>query len=189
MLLARAAAHPPAGVVVETVHGDLNGVDLDGTSLVTASALLDLLTSDEVDALAAACVAAGCPALLTLTVAGRVEFDPPEALDEAFAAAFDAHQRRTVDGHALLGPSAGPAVVSAFLSRGATVEERPSPWRLGPADAALVEEWLRGWIAAACAQQPDLARATPAYLHRRLDALAAGVLHVTVGHVDVLAIP
>ena len=45
----------------------LRAADLAGTSLVTASALLDLLTADEVDALAAACVAAGCPALLTLS--------------------------------------------------------------------------------------------------------------------------
>lgn len=189
VLLARAASHPPAGATVETVCGDLNHADLAGTSLLTASALLDLLTVEEIDALAAACVAAGCPALLTLTVAGRVEFDPPEPLDAAFAAAFDAHQRRRVDGRSLLGPAAGAAAVDAFFAHGATVELRPSPWRLGPADAALLEEWLRGWIDAACVQQPELARAAPAYLHRRLDALAAGELRVSVGHVDVLAIP
>ena len=85
---------------------------------MTASALLDLLTADEVDALADACVAAGCPALLTLSVTGSVGFFPSEPLDAVFAAAFDAHQRRTVDGRRLLGPDAGAAAESAF-DRGA----------------------------------------------------------------------
>ena len=66
---------------------------------------------------------------------------------------------------------------------------RPSPWRLGADQAELAEEWLRGWIAAACEQQPDLARHADAYLHRRLDACAAGALRVVVGHLDVLALP
>jgi hypothetical protein len=62
-------------VVVTAERRDVTGLtaaDLAGTSLVTASALLDLLTAGEVDALAAACVAAGCAALLSISVAGRV---------------------------------------------------------------------------------------------------------------------
>ncbi|MDN5859585.1 MAG: SAM-dependent methyltransferase, partial [Pseudonocardia sp.] len=73
--------------------------------------------------------------------------------------------------------------------RGATVTHWPSPWRLGPADAALAEEWLRGWIGAACAQRPELERWAGAYLNRRRAALADGLLRVLVDHVDVLAIP
>ena len=52
-----------------------------------------------------------------------------------------------------------------------------------------MEEWLRGWIAAACAQRPELKAHAPGYLHGRLEALAAGRLRVTVGHLDVLALP
>jgi hypothetical protein len=114
---------------------------------------------------------------------------PTDPLDAAFAAAFDAHQRRTVDGRQLLGPDAGTAAVDAFERRGATVVTRPSPWRLDARHPALIEEWLRGWIAAACDQQPDLEQVAGPYLRRRLDACAAGELRVTVGHVDVLALP
>jgi SAM-dependent methyltransferase len=192
VLLARAAATALEGVEVETVRGDLTALsaaELAGTSLVTASALLDLLTVEEVDALAAACVDAGCVALLTLSVAGRVVFDPPEELDAEFAAAFDAHQQRTVDGRRLLGAESGAAAVAAFADRGATVTQRPSPWRLGSGDAALTEEWLRGWIGAACAQEPQLEQWAGDYLNRRLAALGDGRLYVLVDHVDVLAIP
>jgi SAM-dependent methyltransferase len=192
VLLARAAAAATAVEAVETVAGDLTALraaDLAGTSLVTASALLDLLTVGEVAALARACVEAGCAALLTLSVAGRVVFDPPDELDAAFAGAFDAHQRRAVDGRRLLGPDSGAAAVAAFADRGATVTQRPSPWRLGAADSALTEEWLRGWIGAACAQEPELERVAGDYLNLRLEAIAAGRLQVLVDHVDVLAIP
>ena len=85
-------------------------------------------------------------------------------------------------------------IVRAFAKRGAVTEVRSSPWRLGPGWAgrewaALTEEWLRGWIAAACAQQPDLAAFAADYLHRRISASAAGELRVVVGHLDVLALP
>jgi hypothetical protein len=168
---------------------DLAVADLAGTSLITASALLDLLTVDELDALADACIAAGCPVLLTLSVTGHARLSPVEPLDAAFAAAFDDHQRRTEGGRRLLGPDAGVVAVAAFDRRGAAVLTRPSPWRLGPAEAELTEEWLRGWIAAACVHRPDLADHAAAYLQRRLDACAAGRLAVTVGHLDVLVLP
>lgn len=188
---------PPNGadgtsVSAQARPGDLTGLrpaDLAGTDLVTASALLDLLTRDEVDDLATACVTAGCAALFTLSVAGLVVIDPPEQLDAEFAEAFDDHQRREVDGRVLLGPDAGAYALTAFGALGAEVRCRPSPWRLGSSEAGLAEEWLRGWIAAACVQRPELALHAGAYLRRRLASAAAGRLRVVLGHVDVLALP
>lgn len=185
-----------AAVTVETCEGDLadlGAADLAGTSLVTASALLDLLTAAEVDRLVAACATARCPALLTLSVVGRVELAPADPFDGEFAAAFNAHQRRTTDGRRLLGPDAGPAAARAFARHGAHVMTRPSPWRLDSAasagQAALLAEWLRGWVGAARAQRPDLDRPARDYLSRRLSACAAGRLTAVVHHIDLLALP
>jgi hypothetical protein len=182
--LAGAAMTGPS-TTVETREGDLTALtahDLEGTSLVTASALLDLLTADEVNRLAAACVEAGVPALFTLSVAGKVELDPTEALDAEFEAAFNAHQRRVVDGRRLLGPDAVEAAVAAFEGLGATVTTASSPWRLGADQAALTAEWLRGWVDAACEQEPALVTEAPAYLRRRL-----GGVNAVVAHTDLLA--
>ncbi|MFF3561619.1 methyltransferase domain-containing protein [Streptomyces sp. NPDC002574] len=183
----------PGGAVTAAIHeGDLTrlrAADLAGTSLVTASALLDLLTADEVDALAAACADAGCPALLTLSVVGRVALDPADPLDHEIAAAFDEHQRRESDGRALLGPDAVAAATEAFERRGATVLSRPSSWRLGPDESALTAEWLRGWVGAAVEQRPALTARADGYLRRRLDTCAAGGLRAEIGHIDLLVLP
>ncbi|MFB4295640.1 methyltransferase domain-containing protein [Actinomadura sp. NTSP31] len=179
----RTADGTPA--TLETREGDLTGLhaaDLVGASLVTASALLDVLTAEQVDGIAAA---ACCPALLTLSVAGRVRLFPSDPLDAAIGAAFDAHQRR--DG--LLGPDAPAAAATAFRRRGATVATRPSPWRLGPAQAALTREWLRGWVGAAVEQRPDLAEPAAEYLRRRLGECDAGRLTAEIHHLDLLALP
>ncbi|WP_314174039.1 class I SAM-dependent methyltransferase [Streptomyces winkii] len=167
----------------------LTADDLAGTSVVTASALLDLLTADEVESLAASCTAAGCAVLLALSVEGRVEIDPSDPLDARFAAAFDAHQRRTDGGRRLLGPDAVDAATAAFERNGATVLTRSSPWRLGPEQSALTAQWLAGWVAAACAQEPELEAASEEYLRRRLDACEAGTLRAVVHHRDLLALP
>jgi trans-aconitate methyltransferase len=197
-LLASAAERMPrvaadgAPVTARTQEGDLADLRssvLAGTALVTASAVLDLLTAEEVDGLAAACAEAGAAALLVLSVTGCVELAPFDPLDAEFAAAFNAHQRRCAHGRRLLGPDAGAAAVDAFARRGVAVESRPSSWYLGVDRAELAEEWLRGWIGAACAQQPDLERCASSYLRRRLDACTAGQLRIVVGHLDVLALP
>ena len=197
-LLTCAAASMPsvaadgAPVTARTQHGDLTDLrpsDLSGTVVVTGSAVLDLLTAEEVDGLAATCTEAGAAALLTLSVTGRVRFTPSDPLDAAFAGAFNAHQRRRVHDRSLLGPDAVAVAVDAFARRGAVVVSRPSPWHLDVDRAELAEEWLRAWIAAACVERPDLARCAGAYLGRRLDACRAGQLRLVVGHADVLALP
>ncbi|CAL9394578.1 hypothetical protein SUDANB1_01325 [Streptomyces sp. enrichment culture] len=174
-------------VSVETRRGDIARLTpdaLQGASLVTASALLDVLTREEIDTFAAACAGAGCPALLTLSVAGRVELTPSHPLDAELAQAFNDHQRR--DG--LLGPDAVTAAAEAFSEHGATVRLHPSPWQLGPEQAALTEQWLRGWVGAAVEERPELRAEADVYLTKRLAALAAGELSVTVHHVDLLAL-
>ena len=181
-----------APVSVEARQGDLTGLrddDLAGASLVTASALLDVLTAHEVEHFVRCCVAAGCPALLTLSVTGRVVLSPAHPLDPVVGAAFDDHQRRTTGGRTLLGPGAAAVASARFREHGHRVATRPSPWRLDAANAPLVRAWLVGWVGAACEQRPELVAPCEPYLDRRLADLAAGRLRVTVHHVDLLARP
>jgi hypothetical protein len=183
-LLDVAVANPPDAATVEAHRCDITRLereDLADAGLVVASALLDILTADELTGLLRTC--AGLPLLLALTVVGRVILTPAEPLDARIAAAFDAHQRRG----RLLGPDAVAAAVDHLHGTGAQIAVRPSPWRLGASDAGLIAEWFEGWVAAACEQEPALA--VHDYRERRLAQAAAGELAVTVDHADLLVLP
>jgi hypothetical protein len=197
-LLARAESAVPgvaadgATVTVEPRLSDITRLgreELAGSNLITASALLDLLTGDELAALVAACAGAGCPVLFALSVTGRVQLLPADPLDSRVAAAFDAHQRRVTPRGRLRGPDAVGAAAGAFRERGAETVVEPSPWRLGAEEAGLAAEWLAGWIGAACEHDPELAADADPYRRRRLREAEVGRLAVTVGHADLLVLP
>jgi SAM-dependent methyltransferase len=181
-----------AAVTIETRQRDITRLDpgdLAGASLITASALLDMLTADELERFVTTCARAGCPVLVTISVIGHVEMAPADPLDTRVADAFNAHQRRTTGGRRLLGPDAVGAAVDAFTRLGLDVLVRPSPWCLGVAQADLTAEWFRGWVGAACEQQPELAVAATGYARHRLAEATAGRLSVRVHHHDLLARP
>lgn len=195
-LLDVAAACPPivvgAAVDVATRPGDLTRLDagdLADATVITASALLDMLTFDEVDRVVTRCVAAGCPSLLTLSVTGQVTLTPREPLDAGIEAAFNAHQRRRVGERALLGPDAVTVAGNIARDLGATVMTAPSPWRLGAAHGRLIEEWFDGWVRAAIEQEPSLLGAVGDYRARRRAQLARGGIDVVVRHLDLLILP
>jgi hypothetical protein len=197
-LLAPAAADVPGSaadggtVTVETKQSDIARLqpgDLVSATLITASALLDMLTEEELARMVNACVAAGCPILLAMSVVGRVGLTPADHLDSRMAAAFNAYQRRTTERGRLLGPDAVTVAAERFGRHGAEVLVRSSPWRLGASQADLAEVWFTGWVGAACEQQPALTSEAEAYTRRRLAQAAAGKLGVTVDHADLLALP
>jgi hypothetical protein len=181
-----------AAVTIETQPSDITRLrpgDLAGATLITASALLDLLTAEELAELIAVCAGPACPMLLTLTVVGHVELTPADQLDRRVAAAFDAHQRRVTERGRLLGPDAVALAVERLSRLRAKVLVRPSPWRLGVSQADLAAEWFIGWVGAAGEQEVELGAEAELYFRRRLAQAAAGELAVTVDHVDLLASP
>jgi len=179
-------------VAVRTRTGELGALDageLDGASLVTASALLDVLTFDELRAVARAIIAVGCPALLSLSVTGDVLLDPPDPRDAGVAAAFNAHQERLVGGRRLLGPSAAALAQLVFREAGWNVRTAETRWRLGPHEPDLLEQWFDGWIDAALEQRRDLEGECAAYRALRSEQLRRSALSAVVVHADLLAWP
>ena len=197
-LLEHAATHPKprsadgVEVAVETRADDITRLDqgdLAGVSLITASALLDMFTVEELDRFVVGSAGAECPVLLTLSVVGRVELSPAHPFDGKVMDAFNAHQRRRTSGGRLRGPEAAAAAAAAFRQRGLKVIVRPSPWRLGRQASDLAAEWLTGWVGAACEQAPELAAAAEPYVRDRMAEVVAGSVSITVHHMDLLALP
>lgn len=168
---------------------ELAAAALRGASLVTASALLDVITLDEAAAIVVACQYAGAPALFALTVNGAVALEPADPLDEALQRAFNDHQRGAGSRRRLLGPDAVEIVDALFTAIGWEARVVPTPWRLGAEASELIAAWLAGWVGAAIEQQPELAGPADAYLRTRHAQLAAGALRVEIGHEDLIAWP
>ena len=191
-LLARVSAMPrPVGVALTTVPIDLNHdleAALDGpVDLVTASALLDLVSEAWLDRLAVETLARSIPIYAALSYDGRIEISPSNPLDAAIFTAVNAHQRGDKGFGPALGPTAASAAIARFESLGCTVIHGKSDWAVGPQDREFQMEIFSGW-ASAVRELGDLSLAdTVGWLTWRRDAVAAGRSSIRVGHVDIFA--
>jgi hypothetical protein len=188
----RAADGSP--VVIETQTLDLSRAAAlagacRGASLVTASALLDLVSEAWLEDLAAACASAGAVALFALDYDGRRECVPGEAGDAQALEAFNQHQRRDKGFGPALGPRATDVAADAFAARGFRVQRARSDWWLGPGEGRLQAALLHGWAGAALDAQPGASATLEAWLARREAHLASGASRLLVGHQDLLAVP
>jgi hypothetical protein len=181
-----------AAVCVHSQIGDLADLrpgHLAGASLVTASALLDVLTAAEIHAIVAACVGAHCPALLALSVTEEVRLSPRHQLDAAVQHAFNSHQLRDADGRQQLGRYGAPIARGLFAEAGWHVRPSTTLWQLDHRRPQLLAEWLDGWVGAAVEQDSALCSQASRYLHLRRSQIERGELAVVVRHVDLLAWP
>jgi hypothetical protein len=160
----------------------------EGRHLVTASALLDLVSEHWLTVLAARCRAVGASALFTITYSGRSSCDPVEREDDDVRDLFNRHQRTDKGlGGAAAGPDAWAAAERIFAEAGYLVESAPSDWTLEPTDRAFQRRLIEGWAEAATEVAPERAPAIADWLRRRLDHVSAGRSRIVVGHGDMAA--
>lgn len=190
---------------LRTVRGDLaqEGLaEVAGVDVVTCSALLDLVSASWVTQLARSCAAQQCAALLALSWDGTASLESYDAVDGGAVdgtgddvalevlVALRAHQQGEKGMGAALGPSAPAVAAAAFEAVGMRVELAESPWTLrGPEDGALIVALVAGWVAAAAEIAPDRAEAFRQWFGALEPRLRAGDIQVTVGHIDLLALP
>ena len=196
VLLAEAAAMGQSiapGVHIETRVIDLGAVDapdiFEGRHLVTASALLDLVSERWIRWVASECRRAGACALFPIIYNGHNECDPPDPMD---AAVFDLFNRHQVTDKGLAGAAAGPYATDvarrAFNDLGFEVRTAPSDWQIDRPERELQRQLIEGWASAAVEIAPDQADSIDAWKQRRLDHVAAGRSRIVVGHFDMSAI-
>lgn len=158
--------------------------------LVTASALLDLVSEAWLQSLAQRCRRVGAAALFALTYNGESTCTPSEPEDDFVRTQLNQHQRQNDRGFGrAAGPEATAAAERAFAAAGYTVRRARSDWILGPPDAALQRPLIEGWADAAREMAPDRAAKIDDWLRRRLRHVDAGRSHVVVGHEDLAAWP
>ena len=162
----------------------------EGRDLVTASALLDLMSASYLEWLAQRCRTNNAVALFALTYTGRSECEPTEPEDGVMCALLNMHQQQNDKG---FGPAAGPDAVAradaAFVAEGYRVGREPSDWRL-VADARELQRLLiQGWADAALELAPYEEEVIADWLGRRLAHVDAGQSRIVVSHEDLAAFP
>ncbi|WP_456269901.1 class I SAM-dependent methyltransferase [Kushneria sp. AK178] len=174
---------------------------LEKTAIVTASALLDLVSEPWLETLIQRCASQRCAVWLAMSINGDnalVDRDdrPGDAdllaMDQRVQTLISAHQQRDKGFNGALGTQA-PAVAARLLeAAGYQVTRASAPWQLDcarPDDALLARSLVQGWLEAALAQAPDLHQALRQWHETRQHHIAQGRLTITVGHTDLLAVP
>ena len=156
--------------------------------LVTASALLDLVSERWLHALALTCRASGAAVLFALTYNGDSRCSPAEPEDDYVRGLFNQHQETNDKG---FGPAAGPdaveCAVRAFTDVGYDVRRESSNWVLTPDARELQRQLITGWAEAATEIAPAQSSMIANWLARRLAHVDANHSHVIVGHEDLAA--
>ena len=170
--------------------GALDPAIFEGRHLVTASALLDLVSETWLRSLAARCHAIGAVGLFALTYNGESRCSPTEPEDEGVRELMNSHQRFNDKG---FGRAAGPDAIDAaercFSEVGYRVQRASSDWILPPEARELQRQLVEGWAEAATEIAPGQSPMIRSWRSRRLAHIDAGRSRIIVCHEDLAVWP
>jgi hypothetical protein len=186
-------AHVAKAPDVRTRCVDLSTLDdhgiFAGRTLVTASALLDLVSEEWLRTLALHCAQAGAAVLFALTYDGRIVCAPPDPGDAEIVSLVNRHQHTNNGFGPALGLDAIDAAARCFEAVGYRVQRARSDWTLPPESHELQRQLIDGWAQAAADIAPGREAVIDAWRNRRLAHIAAGASRIVVGHEDMAAWP
>ncbi|MCD2184655.1 class I SAM-dependent methyltransferase [Rhizobium sp. GN54] len=168
---------------------DVEGLPLEGVSVVTASALFDLCSERFCAALADRLAAARCGLYAALNYDGSMRWFPPHPLDAGMVELFNRHQRTDKGFGPALGPDAVACLTRQLAKRGFFVRTGDSPWRLDADMAELDAELLKGLRGPLIEMSGVSDVAIDDWLAYRLAGLGKQRGSDLVGHTDILALP
>jgi hypothetical protein len=167
---------------------DLASLDFGEAPLITASALLDLVSTPWLQTLIDKASAAGAAMVFGLTVDGSTTWTPADPGDELVRGHFDQHQRRDKGFGPALGSQAAAIALQQLAAGGYETLQTQTDWVI---DGALAPQMQRsiveGMAAAALEQNPAAQDAVRSWKSRRCAAIRNSRLRV--GHVDIAATP
>lgn len=185
---AAAASIPEAHTIVAPITdlpGKVNELVAESTGpgqlVITCSAVLDVLTDQDLAAVIDTLAQHGGVGLFMLSITGQWWFNPADPADDLINQAFCDHQQRDRK----LGADGPFALMRRAQAAGAIVESSLSPWHLNaPVDRIFIDRLLTERAQAVIEQDPSLEREASQWLHRRRAQGEAG-LSLEIDHVDV----
>jgi hypothetical protein len=182
-------ARQNAGIAIETRVVDLSHVEglrelVSGRDLVTASALLDLVSEEWLQAVSLICHRQRSLVLFALSYDGRMTCAPEDPEDELVRSLVNHHQRTDKSFGRALGPDASARASDILAGLGYEVVRDRSDWVLDRESNELQRQLIEGWAAAAREIAPADTELIAGWRVRRLEHVRAGESSVTVGHED-----
>ncbi len=195
----RAAGFPTIDIVGPDFHVEVvcqrvdlarvvASVDFSAATLVTASALLDLVSAPWLQLLVQQAQAARAALLFSLNVDGRTMWQPADPDDERVHRLFSQHQRRDKGFGPALGSAAGATAVHEMARAGYETLQLQTDWVIDGTQAPAMQlAMIEGMAAAALEHDPAEQRAVLDWKVRRSAVIADTCLRV--GHLDIAALP
>ncbi len=168
---------------------EVDRIDFRRFSVVTASALADLVSQAWFDDLAQRCYDASAAVAVALTYDGRRVWAPRDPDDEVIVEWFNRHQQRDAGFGPALGPQAGAYMGRRLRNLGYRVLSGRSDWRIGPEEMVMHRALIEDAARPCCELVPQQSGRIEAWAERRHRLLEEGACRLTVGHVDLLALP
>ena len=169
--------------------GTLDPAIFKGRHLVTASALLDLVSETWLRHLAARCAESRASVLFALSYDGRIDCSPEDPADAAIVSLVNEHQRTDKGFGPALGPVATDCAERCFRDRGYYVARDRSDWLLTAASPELQRQLIEGWAQAATEVAPSQTATIDAWRRRRHAHIDAKRSQIIVGHEDLAGWP
>jgi len=167
---------------------DLASLDFGQMPLVTACALLDLVSVSWLQAVIHKARAARAALLFGLTVDSRTAWSPADPGDEDVHALFSQHQRRDKGFGPALGSQAAAIALQQLERAGYETLQTQTDWVIDGALAPQMQRaMIEGMAAAALEQDAAAQDAVRSWAARRGAGICSSRLRV--GHVDIVATP
>jgi hypothetical protein len=175
---------------VQTMQADLRAVPESGmpaqADAIVCSALLDLVSSDWIERLAAAL---RVPLLACLSADGRDAWWPLHAADRRVAFLFRRDQGRDKGFGPALGPLAPRVLCSTLRAHGFGVATQATDWRISGRVTPMLHAMISGHADVAERRDPTRRHVIAGWRKARLLQAASARLAIRIGHRDILALP
>lgn len=167
--------------------GEWERLSFQDVNLVTASALIDLVSPGWLERLARRCWEWRAAVCIVLSYDGAIAWEPAMEGDEGARERVNRHQRTDKGFGRALGPDAAPALATLLERLGYRVALRPSPWRLGSEQAEMQAALLAGWVEAARQLDPEPGAWLESWSADRRRLIERRESRLRVGHWDLFA--
>ena len=178
-------AGKPVRFELGDLAADISLIPISEDVAITASAFFDLTSEDWIVRFAN--LVAGSPLLISMTASGASAWDPIDDMDEAIEICLQTHRKADHCFGPAAGLSAARLLAEQLIARNCSVSLEASDWSVDHQDREVMATLIDGVRRRALSQLPH--NQVERWAATRRQQNQAGVLKLTLPHLDLLSLP